>query len=67
MAARTRAMNMCDPDQRCTRESSVLIGGTSAAFRTPARDCTSKASDITRRSPRLSAACFVHKEEFLAS
>jgi hypothetical protein len=44
----------------------VLIGDTSAAFHTLAGDCTSKASDIAPRPPRLSAAC-VQKEEFLAS
>jgi hypothetical protein len=71
-------MNMCDPDQPTRfaipgfdprvvgRESSVLIGDTSAAVHTLAGDCTSKASDIAPRPPRLSAACFVQKEEFLA-
>jgi hypothetical protein len=44
----------------------VLIGDTSAAVHTLAGDCTSKASDIAPRPPRLSAACFVQKEEFLA-
>jgi hypothetical protein len=44
----------------------VLIGDTSAAFHTLAGDCTSNA-DVTRRAPRLSEACFVQKEEFLAS
>jgi hypothetical protein len=44
-----------------------LVGDTSAAFHTLASSCAWKAPDITRRAPRLSAACFVQKEEFLAS
>jgi len=72
-------MNICDPDQRapspsnrfsperCQAKSSALVGDTSAAFHTLVGSCAWKAPDITRRAPRLSAACFVQKEEFLAS
>jgi len=73
-------MNTCDPDQRArlrhptgfhlsvaSQNHSVLVGDTSAAFHTLVRSCAWKAPDITRRAPRLSAACFAQKEAFLAS
>src|ERR1700730_3058874 len=56
-------MNMCDPDQsaRLRHPTGFDLSDTSAAAIAPGSRTTS------RGAPRLSAACFVQKEKFLAS